>query len=230
MKNGTLARNVATIHAPPKVEEREIEILTAQQIVERMTKLEGHALYPIAALAIATGTRRGELLGLQWGDVDGATIRVERSVEETKAGLRVKSPKTKRGRRNIALPPDAIAILRAHKVKILELRLALGMGNITPETWIFSTIDGDLLSPDNLSRDWRRISTARKLPRVSFHALRHANASVLISKGVDILTISRRLGHSKPSVTLDVYGHLIEGTDTAAPQALTGVLGTPVEQ
>ena len=94
------------------------------------------------------------------------------------------------------------------------------MGNITPETWIFSTIEGELLSPDNLSRDWRRIGTARKLPRVSFHALRHTNASVLISKGVDILTISRRLGHSKPSVTLDVYGHLIEGTDTAAAQAL----------
>ena len=230
MKNGTLARNVATIHAPPKVEEREIEILTAEQIVETMTKLEGHALYPIAALAIATGMRRGELLGLQWGDVDSATIRVERSVEETKAGLRVKSPKTKRGRRNIALPPDAIAILRAHKVKTLELRLALGMGNIVPETWVFSTVEGELLSPDNLSRDWRRISTARKLPRVSFHALRHTNASVLISKGVDILTISRRLGHSKPSVTLDVYGHLIEGTDTAAAQALAGVLGTPVEQ
>jgi integrase len=107
------------------------------------------------------------------GDVDSATIRVERS------------PKTKRGRRNIALPPDAIAILRAHKVKTLELRLALGMGNITPETWIFSTIEGELLSPDNLSRDWRRISTAKKLPRVSFHALRHTNASVLISRGVD---------------------------------------------
>ena len=232
MKNGTLARNVATVHAPPKVEEREIEILTGEQIVETMTKLEGHALYPIVALAIATGMRRGELLGLQWGDVDldSATIRVERSVEETKAGLRVKPPKTKRGRRNIALPPDAIAILRAHKVTTLELRLALGMGNIASETWVFSAIEGELLSPDNLSRDWRRISIARRLPRVSFHALRHTNASVLISKDVDILTISRRLGHSKPSVTLDVYGHLIEGTDTAAAQALTGVLGTPGEQ
>ena len=57
-----------------------------------------------------------------------------------------------------------------------------------------------------LSRDWRRVSTARKLPHVSFHALRHTNASVLVSKGMDILTISRRLRHSKPSVTLDVYG------------------------
>jgi integrase len=164
------------------------------------------------------------------GDVDSATIRVERSVEETKAGLRVKSPKTKRGRRNIALPPDAIAILRAHKVKTLELRLALGMGNITPETWIFSTIEGELLSPDNLSRDWRRISTAKKLPRVSLSCFAPYQRLRAHQQGRRLLTISRRLGHSKPSVTLDVYGHLIEGTDAVAAQALAGVLGTPVEQ
>ncbi len=74
--------------------------------------------------------RRGELLALQWGDVDldGATLRVERSVEETKAGLRVKPPKTKRGRRNITLPLEAVAMLRAHKVKQLETRLTLGQG------------------------------------------------------------------------------------------------------
>ncbi|MGI8853066.1 MAG: tyrosine-type recombinase/integrase [Methyloceanibacter sp.] len=106
----------------------------------------------------------------------------------------------------------------------MELRLALGIGNIAPETLVFSTVDGALLSPDNLSRDWRRVSTARKLPRVSFHALRHTHASVLIGAGVDILTISRRLGHSKPSVTLDTYGHLIKGADAAAAKAIEGVL------
>jgi integrase len=121
-------------------------------------------------------------------------------------------------------------MLRAHKVALLELRIKLGLGTIKSETWVFSTVNGELLSPDNLSRDWRRVSAAKNLPQVSFHALRHTNASVLISKGVDILTISRRLGHSKPSVTLDVYGHLIEGSDTAAAQALTGVLGTPRER
>jgi integrase len=232
VKNGTLARNVASVHAPPKVDQTEIEILSAEQIAEVLTKLEGHGLYPIAALALATGMRRGELLGLQWGDIDldGATLGVERSVEETKSGLRVKSPKTKRGRRNVTLPADAVALLRAYKVKQLELRLVLGHGSIKPETLVFSTLEGGLLSPDNLSRDWRRISASRKLPRVSFHALRHTHASMLIGKGVDILTISRRLGHSKPSVTLDTYGHLIKGTDAAAAKAITGMLGTTGEQ
>ena len=85
VKNGTAARNVAAVHKPPKVEQTEIEILTADQITDVRTKLEGHALYPIASLALATGMRRGELLALQWGDVDldSGTLRVERSLEET---------------------------------------------------------------------------------------------------------------------------------------------------
>ena len=65
---------------------------------------------------------------------------------------------------------------------------------------------------------------AKKLPRVSFHALRHTHASMLIHEGIDILTISRRLGHGKASVTLDTYGHLIEGADAAAASAIEGML------
>ncbi len=225
-KNGTIARNAAAVHKPPKVEQTEIEILSPAQAEDVLTKLDGHKLFPIASLALDTGMRRGEVLGLQWGDVDldGGTVRVERSVEETKAGLRIKPPKTKRGRRNITLPPETVTMLRAHKVETMKLRLALGMGNIASETLVFSTVDGALLSPDNLSRDWRRVSAAKKMPRVSFHALRHTHASVLIRAGVDILTISRRLGHSKPSVTLDTYGHLIEGSDKAAAEAISRVL------
>jgi integrase len=222
--NGTLTRNVAAVNAVPKVEDTEIEILTAEQITELLAGLEGHALFPIASLALATGMRRGELLGLQWSDVDldKAMLRVERSVEETRAGLRIKSPKTKRGRRNVALPPAAVTMLREQRKRQIELRLALGQGG--QPTLVFSTVEGKLLSPDNLSRDWRRVCNAKKLPRVSFHALRHTHASVLISAGEDILTISRRLGHSKASVTLDTYGHLMEGSDAAAARAIEEVL------
>ena len=223
--NGTLARNVAEIRRPPKVEEREIEILAPEQIADVLAKLEGHTLFPIVSLALAT-MRRGELLGLQWGDIDldRGVLRVERSLEETKAGLRFKPPKTKRGRRNITLPPDAVAMLRAHKVKQLELRLVLGLGKIEPSTLVLSDVEGEPLKPHTVSRAWQRVVVAKGLPRVSFHALRHTHASMLIRASVDILTISRRLGHSAAAITLDVYGHLIEGADAAAAKAIEGVL------
>jgi integrase len=111
-------------------------------------------------------------------------------------------------------------MLRAHKVSALELRL---VGTIKPDTLVFSTVDGGLLSPDNLSRDWGRVVKAKGLPHVPFHALRHTHVSMLIRKGVDILLISRCLGHSKASITLDVYGHLIGGADAAAAEALAGL-------
>jgi integrase len=151
------------VHKPPKVEDQEIEILSPEQIVDVRSKLADHSLLPIVELALATGARRGELLGLQWGDVDmeAATLRVERRVEETKAGLRLKSPKTRRGRRTLKVPPETVAMLRAHRKKLLEQRFALGMGNIASETLIFSTVDGGLLSPDNLSRDWCRVRRAK---------------------------------------------------------------------
>ena len=113
-------------------------------------------------------------------------------------------------------------MLRVHKVQQMELRLALGQGG--QPSLVFSTIEGEMLSPDNLSRDWRRVCAARNLPKVSFHALRHTHASTLIRAGVDILTVGRRLGHSRASTTLDKYGHLVEGADAAAAKAIEGLL------
>jgi len=226
VRSATLTRNVASVHAAPAVEVQEIETLTAEQITAALTKLEGHMLHPIVSLALATGIRRGEICGLQWGDLDldRAVLRVERSVEETRAGLRLKPPKTKRGRRNVSLPAATVTILRAHKVQQMELRLALGLGKADASTPVFSDIEGRLLKPLNITHAWRYFVATSGLPKVTFHALRHTHVSTLISAGVDILTISRRLGHSKASITLDVYGHLIGGADEAAAAAMDGVL------
>jgi integrase len=104
--------------------------LSADQVASVLDGLRDHWLHPIASLALATGMRRGELLALQWSDIDldGANLQVERSIEETRSGLRVKPPKTKRGRRNIDLPAEAVAVLRVHRKKQIELRLAFRAG------------------------------------------------------------------------------------------------------
>ncbi|KAB2919928.1 MAG: site-specific integrase [Hyphomicrobiaceae bacterium] len=227
-----LSRNVASVIGPPKVEEREIEILNPEQIAAMMRAIVGHPLQYISSLALASGMRRGELLALRWTDIDldGGFLRVERALEETKAGLRFKPPKTKHGRRTITLPASAMVDLRALRRRQLEMRLQLGLGRLEPEALVFCTHDGSPLSPDNLSRDWRRACASLKLPRVMFHALRHTHASVLIAGGGDVVTISRRLGHSSPIVTLRVYGHLFGRSDTTTANLIEAAMRTTGER
>jgi integrase len=88
---------------------------------------------------------------------------------------------------------------------------------------VLSTIEGEHIRPNSVSRNWLRLITSKKLPRVSFHALRYTHASTLLRAGVDVYTVSRRLGHAKASVTLDTYAHLIEGADAAAAKAMDGM-------
>jgi integrase len=222
VKLDLLARNVADAVTPPKVEADEVEILNANQITALLKALTGSRLRPIAALALATGMRRGELLALSWQDVDldKAALKVERSLEQTKAGLRFKSPKTRHSRRTVSLPPSAVAMLGQHRKDQLELRFQLGMGKHEPGALVFCNHDGAPISPNSFSVVW-----GRTVPQVTFHALRHTHASALIAGGVDVVTISRRLGHSSPTITLSVYAHLFSEIDTKAAAAIEKVLG-----
>ena len=228
-----LPRNVASAVKPPKVEETEVESLTADQIGRVLKALEGHyPLQPIAVLALSSGARRGEILALAWKnvDLDATTIKIERSLEQTKAGLKFKAPKTKHGRRTVALPPIALEALRAHRRRQLELRLAVGLGKPDPDALVFCGLDGSPIPPNNLSRDWARFVKSRKLPAISFHALRHSHASALIASGIDALTVSRRIGHASPVVTLSIYSHLFKETDKTAASAIEAALRTGEER
>ena len=108
---------------------------------------------------------------------------------------------------------NPVEVSRAQFRQQLELRLALERGKHERDAQVFSTVEGAAFSPDGLSRNWSRTVSARGLPKVMFHALRHGHASALIASGLDVLTISRRLGHGSPVVTLNTYAHLFEKTD-----------------
>lgn len=215
---------------PPRVERQEIEILTPDQVKLVLHTLRGHRLYPIAVMGLATGMRRGELLALRWGDIDldGGRVRVERSLEQTNEGLRFKSPKTNAGRREITIPQSIVAELRAHRRAQQEQRLALGIGKSGPEDLAFPRPDGSAWPPDSLSSDWAAAVRSKKLPIVTLHALRHTHASQLIASGLDVVTVSRRIGHSNPTITLTVYAHLFGNTDERAANiveaAMAGLL------
>ena len=221
-----LERNVATFIRPPKTVRTEVEILNAEQIADALRKLEGHPIYPIAAVAIGTGARRGEIAALRWSDIDldAATVRIERSLEQIKGSIRVKAPKTAAGRRTVSLPAFAVDALRDHRRQTLELRLRLGIGALPGDAPVFGNIEGNTITPFYITTSWRRAVRSRGLPKITFHSLRHSHASALIAAGVDVVTVSKRLGHASPALTLSTYSHLFTNSDDKAAAAIDAAL------
>jgi len=218
MQWGIVPRNVADMVDAPRVREEEIEILTAGEMQRVLEILREKPLYAITALALASGLRRGELLALRWQDInlDGAHLHVERALEETKrGGLAFKPPKTRHGRRTVTLPLPTIAMLHEHWKTQQEHRLRFGLGKAQADALVFPDWDGAPRSPRALTLEWGKMAKAAGLT-VSFHCLRHTHASVMIAGGVDVLSLSRRLGHGSAAITLGVYGHLFKPDDRAA--------------
>src|SRR5262249_55930963 len=131
---------------------------------------------------------------------------------------------SKAGRREITLPDILVSTLREHRKAALELRLQLGAGKLREDALLFGTIDGDPLSPNAVSAAWADFAESIEMPDVTFHSLRHTHASQLIDAGVDIVTISKRLGHAKPDITLRVYSHLFRKDDGKAAAAINAAL------
>jgi len=230
---GVIQRNAAAVARPPKLDATEVEILSVEQARTLLEKLKGKSLYPIVVLGLATGMRRGELLALRWKDVDldGGKLRVEQSIEQTKiGGLRFKAPKTKHGRRSISLAASVVAELRLHRTQQQEHRLRLGLGKAPDDALVFPKWDGTPRVPTTTSTEWTRTLAQLDLPPISLHALRHTHASQLIAEGMDVLAISRRLGHGSPTITLGVYGHLFGNTDDRAADVIERAFGKVLAQ
>jgi integrase len=233
MQWDVIARNPAENVSPPPVQSDEVEILRAgdvQAILAKLHERRGRLLYTIAVVVLASGVRRGELCALSWNNINLNTgkLAIEHSLEQTRqSGLRFKPPKTRHGRRTISLPPAAVAELRAHWRAQQELRLKLGLGKSPDNSLVFANWDGQPRNPDALSKEWAACMKKIGMPHITLHSLRHSHASQLIASGLDILTISRRLGHGSPTITLGVYGHLFANTDERAAAIIEAALSLP---
>jgi integrase len=117
-----------------------------------------------------------------------------------------------------------VYVVRERRRKLFETRMALGLGKPDADTLLFGEVDGSPTAPNRLTRRWQDACVSLGLPRVSFHALRHTHASALIASGLDVVLISRRLGHANPTVTLNVYGHLFKHDDRAAADAIEAAM------
>jgi integrase len=181
-------------------------------------------MYAPAVTSLCTGLRRSELLALRWCDVDldAKTVSVRQALEETrKHGLRFKATKTKSGRRDLSLPDVVVDALRTHRRAQLEQRVALGLGKLPDEALLFpAPLSEAPLSPRNFSKRWEDAAAAIGVAGVTFHALRHTHASQLIDAGIDVVKISKRLGHASPNITLQVYAHLFRRREDKAADAI----------
>jgi integrase len=139
-----------------------------------------------------------------------------RALEQVGKIVRVKQPKTAAGKRTISLPDIVCDALREHRREQLELRVKLGLGRLADDAFVFANLDGSPHRPASMTNQWRETARAIGMPDITWHSFRHSHASMLISAGMDVVQIARRLGHSSPNVTLGTYAHLYKKTDTAA--------------
>jgi integrase len=216
-----LARNPAEVFKKrlPKVERREMTTLSTEQSAHLLEAIKHTRIYWPVLLALSTGMRRGEVFALRWKNVDLAreTLCVMESLEQTKAGIRFKAPKTDRTR-VIVLPTFAVEELRRLKREQAEQLLMLGVRQ-TGETLVCARTDGLPLQPQSVTHQFNRlVSRIKDMPRVRFHDLRHSHATQLLLAGVHPKVAQERLGHATITTTLDLYSHV---TDTMQVDAAT---------
>jgi integrase len=220
-----LVRNPADAVEPPRAPRTEMKVLSEEQTARLLTKATDTDLYMPILLAATTGMRRGEILALTWADVDvkAASLTVTKSLEQTKAGLSVKTPKTAKSRRAIPLPALAAAALRRHRAQQSQARLRLGSA-YQDLGLVCAAADGSHQQPDSFSKKFQLFLSAMHLPKIRFHDLRHSHATHLLRQGVHPKIVSERLGHSSITITLDTYSHVVPGLQEDAARQLDRVL------
>ncbi len=221
-----IVRNPADVFKKrlPKVERHDLVTLTAEQSIRLLDAIKHTRTYWPAMIALATGMRRGEVLGLRWKnlDLDSCTVRVVENLEQTKTGLRFKAPKTEKARA-IALPTFAVDELRRLKEQQAEDLALLGLRQ-DAQTLVCAQADGKPLQPRSLTHEFTRLMARLKgLPRVRFHDLRHSHATQLLLAGVHPKVAQERLGHSTITTTLDLYSHVTETMQTDAAARLDAI-------
>jgi len=225
IKWGLATTNPVTHSDLPKVRKRiGMALLPSEQ--DRLTQCATGpwCLSVFLDVAAASGARRGEILALRWSDLQGLIVVIDRSLCQTKEGLVFKSTKTEEPRK-VELPPSMIACLDAHRLRQDEFRRQFGPDYRSDLDLIFANPDGSPLMPNSISSTVSRLCRRLGLPKgASLHVLRHSHASLLLADGVDLATVSARLGHSSVRTTADIYSHAIRGKDHAAAQCWDDIM------
>lgn len=221
-----VVKNVCRQVRPPRKQRYEINPLSPDEARRLRKTLRGHPDEALYVLALSTGMRQGEILGLRWRDcdLDSGYISVNRSLVFIRNDWHLEEPKTKSSRRRIHLALEAIEALRTHLLSQLEKRLALGAA------WQ----DNDLVFPTGIgtakrgrslvTRSFRPLLEAAGLRRIRFHDLQHTAATLLLGAGVNPKIVAEMLGHSSVQLTLDTYSHITPTMQEEAANKMNDIL------
>ena len=191
-----------------------MKTLPVEQLASFLREAKESGVFEMYYIELATGLRRGELLGLKWEDLDleQCTLRVQRQVSRINGEV-VEAPlKTKNSYRTISLGEDAVGILKKQKKKCGD------------SEYVFPSPTGGPISPDSVIQMLHRVLKRAGLPKVRFHDLRHTFATVALQNGVDIKTVSGMLGHYSAGFTLDTYAHVTTQAQREAAKTMGSVL------
>jgi len=211
--------NVCDLVSPPRSRQPEFKPLTLEQVRVLLDVARGHPIEALLTLALATGMRRGELLGLKWQDIDfkAGTLQVRRVMTrfptkmrgEGEAVYREAEPKTKRSRRNITIVPFAVETLKQHRQRQAVIKEKAGPA-WQERDLVFCTSLGTPVHPTRGILDpFKALLKLAGLPNIRFHDLRHSAATLLLGMDVHPKIVQEILGHSNISITLDIYSHVL---------------------
>lgn len=226
---------VATIKKP-SVRHKDIVPYDETEVAELLLALQGEPFHwrVMITLALTTGLRRGELLGLEWHHInwENGVISVVQSVPTSTGGIaHVKQPKTKNSIRKVALPRSMLEVMiEYHNYKLEERKTVDDGWNGREYSFVFCHPDGKAFHQEGPYQWFRQFLKRTGLRYIRFHDLRHTSATLLINQGVHAKIISERLGHGNISTTMNIYGHALRSADQAAADKFEAILKREPEQ
>jgi integrase len=232
VRHGLLVRNPADLADPPSVKASaprrdKVRTWTAAELSTflRRSDAEGDRDFALWRLIASTGMRRGEAVGLRWGDVDldAGTVTITRALTVTNHIVEISAPKTTSGSRSIALDSRTVAALIAHQAVRANERELLGIGPSALTDYVAGAADGSFLHPEAASKRFDRRAARYGLPHIGVHGLRHTWATLALRAGVHPKVVQERLGHSSITVTLGIYSHVTDGLDLGAAEQVAAL-------
>ena len=206
-----------------------MQVLDQVQVGQFLVAAQPSPYRALYHLAITTGMRQGELFGLKWSDLQWltGTLHIQRQVQRISGqGWSFEEPKTHAGKRTIKLGEGTLQVLREHRLHQELLKEKVGQ-HWQENDLIFPNGVGAPGDPSNLRKDFNQTLARAGLSKIRFHDLRHTAASLLLNNNVPVIVVSKMLGHSKPSVTLDIYGHLYHESQGEAAEIMDKLV-TPI--